>query len=683
MAAFLLAFACQAAEPPRFPKPDPAQALAALKVYGPDGSPVRLPVEDWEGARRRVAADPAWQRWLTEQRGEVDDWMARRQDRVEWVSGWWHDFVSPKDGSFLTWTPDEPGEETLSSPSDPAVKLTPKLHAAWVYGFRTRHAAKLVEAAQLFRLTGEGRYADWTASQLDFYATNYLRWPEKPGRGCRLMWQSLDEAVNLVRFVHTVRLLGDVVPVAQRQRWFEQFFRPQAEMLETTFQRVHNIACWHRSAVGHVALCFADDALWHKAVEAPFGIRQQLARGVTSDYLWFEQSLGYNSYVVSALRPFFEYAQMAGRGAELREEMAVLENLLLAPILLRFPTGQLPNPADSTGGPGRAPNMASLAASYRLFPTPLGLTEAARRRDWNTLLDPPVPPPACRRCRRLRAATSSRVGWRCSGAATGRCSSITANWTPRTPRPRRSITRCSWAARRSVMTPAPWAMDRRCTPPISPRAWLTTCRWSTATAKSPGSPANFSLSTPTVATWRPAKAAIDPTPRRNGSCTSTSTPGAHGRDPAGVAGRRGPGGSWARAASAGAGSWPRGVPARGTFGCAAVAGGLPVLARTAHGVVLRPGRLAGRLWRPAGRALDRGAGRVPCHACPDAGRAAAATGEPVRGDHGNRGGLPDNVPGADGQRGSARSLTGGAVWGSRSGARGSPPLCVEAAGFPA
>ncbi|MBE7502293.1 MAG: heparinase II/III family protein [Verrucomicrobiales bacterium] len=392
MAALLLAFAGQAAEPPRFPKPNPEQALAELKVFSPDGSPVRMPVEDWDGARRRVTSDPAWQRWLTEQRGEVDDWMARRQDRVEWVTGWWHDFVSPQDGSFLTWTPDEPGEETLSSPSDPRVKLTPKLHAAWVFGFRTRHAAKLAEAAQLFRLTGERRYADWTSSQLDFYATNYLRWPEKPGRGCRLMWQSLDEAVNLVRFVHAVRLLDDAVPVAQRQRWFGQFFRPQAEMLETTFQRVHNIACWHRSAVGHVALCFADDALWQKAVEAPFGIRQQLARGVTSDYLWFEQSLGYNSYVVSALRPFFEYAQMAGRGAKLRQEMAVLENLLLAPILLRFPTGQLPNPADSTGGPGRAPNVASLAASYRLFPTPLGLTEAVRRRDWNTLLDPAVPP---------------------------------------------------------------------------------------------------------------------------------------------------------------------------------------------------------------------------------------------------------------------------------------------------
>lgn len=387
-----VAFAGQAAVPPRFPKPDPAHACAELKVLGPDGSPVRQPVEDWDGARRRVAENPTWRRWLADQRVETDDWMARRQDRVEWVSGWWHEFVSPKDGSFLTWTPDEPGEETLSSPSDPKVKLTPKLHAAWVYGFRSRHAAKLVEAARLFRLTGTQRYADWAASQLDFYATNYTRWPEKPGRGCRLMWQSLDEAVNLVKFVNAVRLLGGAVGPEQKQRWFEQFFRPQAAMLETTFQRVHNIACWHRAAVGQVALCFGDDDLWRQVVEGPFGVRQQLVQGVTSDYLWFEQSLGYNSCVVSALRPFFESAALAGRAGELRSEMAILENLMLAPIGLRFPTGQLPNPADSTGGPGRAPNLGVLAAAYRLFPTDLGLREAARQQNWDTLLDPPSPP---------------------------------------------------------------------------------------------------------------------------------------------------------------------------------------------------------------------------------------------------------------------------------------------------
>ena len=58
--------------------------------------------------------------------------MAKRRDKVSWIAGWHHDFVSPMDGSFLTFTADEPGEVTLSSPSDHQVRLTPKLHAAWV-----------------------------------------------------------------------------------------------------------------------------------------------------------------------------------------------------------------------------------------------------------------------------------------------------------------------------------------------------------------------------------------------------------------------------------------------------------------------------------------------------------------------------------------------------------------------
>jgi hypothetical protein len=69
--------------------------------------------------------------------------------------------------------------------------------------------------------------------------------------------------------------------------------------------------------------------------------------------------------------------------------MEVAENLMLAPIRMRFPGGQLPNPADITGGPGRAPNRSLLASAYRVFPTAIGLKEAARARNWNTLLDPP------------------------------------------------------------------------------------------------------------------------------------------------------------------------------------------------------------------------------------------------------------------------------------------------------
>ncbi|MES2464658.1 MAG: heparinase, partial [Armatimonadota bacterium] len=287
-----------------YPKPDPAKKFAALKIYQPNGSPLRLPRDDWEGARKRLAASPDLKKWVATQRADTDDWMAKRRDRVEWICGWYHDFVSPKDGSHLTFTPDEPGENTLSSPSDPSVKLTPKLHAAWVFAFRTRHVRQIESAAKLYRLTGERKYADWAAGQIDFYSDNYAKWPKQSDRaGTHFMWQSLDEAVNLVSFAKAARDLGDFATGERRQKWFVNLFQPEAVLLSKTMLTIHNISCWHRSAVGCVAVLYKNEDLWKSAVEGPFGIKAQMAKGVTSDYLWDEQSLGYNSYVVSALLP--------------------------------------------------------------------------------------------------------------------------------------------------------------------------------------------------------------------------------------------------------------------------------------------------------------------------------------------------------------------------------------------
>ena len=386
--AFLPGFA---QELPPFPKSHPERFMARLKLVE-NHRAWRQPREDWEGARQRVQGSRPWQLWLAVRRAEVDDWMARRCDHVEWVAGWGHDFVSPKDGSMLTFKPDEP-VDWLSSPSDPRVPVTPKLHAAWVYAFRGRHCANILEAARLYRLTGERRYADWAMSQLDFYADNWSRWPKGKNPGVsRLMWQALDEASLVISYVHTARLLGEVASPERRQRWWRGLFSPEAEMLNSSFQRIHNIACWQRSAVAHIALLYQDESLWKGAIDGPFGVRQQLARGITGDYLWYEQSLHYSTYVVQSLLPLFHYAAQCGRGEELSEEMAVLENMMLAPLAMRFPNGQLPNPADAWA-PGRAPNLPLLASAYRLFPTGPGCNEAAHKLGWEELLDPPKAPP--------------------------------------------------------------------------------------------------------------------------------------------------------------------------------------------------------------------------------------------------------------------------------------------------
>jgi hypothetical protein len=210
------------------------------------------------------------------------------------------------------------------------------------------------------------------------------------------MHQSLDDANVLIRLVNAARLIEDYAGEERKKRWIDLLIRPEAELLDQTFQRIHNIACWQRSAMAQAAVYTNDPKLWNRAIDGPFGIRKQIEHGVTGEYLWFEQSLLYNNYVVSALLPLFTLASLEGRADELAHEMLVIENMMLAPVMLRFPDGRLPNPADATGGVQRAPNTSVLASAYRVFPTAIGLAAAAGLRNWDTLVDPPETAPANR-----------------------------------------------------------------------------------------------------------------------------------------------------------------------------------------------------------------------------------------------------------------------------------------------
>src|SRR5690606_28809778 len=136
-----------------------------------------------------------------------------------------------------------------------------------------------------------------------------------------------------------------------------------------------------------VGLIFGREDLWEEAIDGPFGVREQVAEGVTDDYLWFEQSLNYNAYVVEALHSLFVTAGLYGRADALAAEMCRVQNLMLAPVYLRFPDGSLPNPSD-TKGILRAPDRELFASVSRVFPSAIARREIAGRKTWDTLLDP-------------------------------------------------------------------------------------------------------------------------------------------------------------------------------------------------------------------------------------------------------------------------------------------------------
>ena len=374
-----------------YPKPNPEKAFAEVKVLQPDGSACRTPREDWEGARQRIATDPAWADWVAKQRTAADAWMARDRDRPEWEAGWTHEFISPTDGAFIVWTEDVPGEDVkfLTSLSGERVEITPTLFRSWVGSFRKKHADKLGEVAQLFRLTGDVRYAEWVAGQLDFYADHYQGWGKGVAqrKNSYLGYQSLDDAMLVSRYAEAARLIFDWVAPERRKAWFDHLFNPEVELLDRSYQAVHNIALWQHAAQAQVALLYGDEAMWSRVVDGKYGVRAQFRRGVTSDYFWYEQSMDYNSFVARAVQPLLMCAAMMGEGGRLRHEAAIVENLMLAPFTLCFPDGTLPNPADATKI-SRAP-VEMLAQIYRILPTFPGLARAGAVKSWDTLIDPP------------------------------------------------------------------------------------------------------------------------------------------------------------------------------------------------------------------------------------------------------------------------------------------------------
>ena len=340
----------------------------------------RVPVENWEQARHRVDRERIWSRWVDERRIKVDDWMIRRQDHVEWISGWLHDYVDAS-GNMLPWTPD-------NRPADDATAHARRLTEGWNHVFRNQHVDRMLDAAHLYRLTGKSLYAHWAASQLDFYASSYLLWPEQRRQGIsRLMGQSLDEAVLLIRLAETARLLGPEVEPATRRRWRDGLFLPAAANLIRSLNGLSNITLWQLSALIVIGTALEDPAMVLKATDNLLDLMQ---RGLTSEALWHEGSLSYNRYAVRALLPGLEALMRSGASHAAAAKIAQsVKDMIVTPMQMRFEDRSLPTPGDSTERLF-VPDLEMLRLTRRLFTLPyadLGKTISSAPA-WPDLVDP-------------------------------------------------------------------------------------------------------------------------------------------------------------------------------------------------------------------------------------------------------------------------------------------------------
>lgn len=151
-------------------------------------------------------------------------------------------------------------------PVDPGGGVTHEQHKR---NYRAIHLA-----GQLYRITGEPRYADYVRDVLLAYADLYPTLGEHPAKSGqapgRLFWQVLNDAVWLVNAVQGYAEVRASLGAADRARIDTDVFRRAARFLsvdqQDTFDRIHNHATWATAGVGMTGYLLGDRDVVERAL---------------------------------------------------------------------------------------------------------------------------------------------------------------------------------------------------------------------------------------------------------------------------------------------------------------------------------------------------------------------------------------------------------------------------------
>ncbi|MFA6262567.1 MAG: heparinase II/III family protein [Bacteroidia bacterium] len=382
-----LAAAAGASAPAAEPAVTVLEAPLAAAATGLQVNAGALPSESWSAAATKVAAAPAWSGWVASRKASIDAWTSKPRERADLIGGYMHDYIDAATGLPLNWTPDSP------EPPNGSTDAQLKFKQAWVFYLRDYNIRRLIDAARVFKVSGETKYRDWAAAQLDFYADNYGLWPLRTNNGRARMFQNgLDEATASFSLLDAARLLAPDVTAARAERWRSNLFYPMAGNLKSTGSPLTNIGLWHGAAVAAIGMRYRDAALVSWGLDSTIGVRATLAACLTADNLWNEGSFSYNSYVIAALTSLVTQAGLEGYASQVASEKATITRLLLSPLDFRFDDGMLPTPSDAT--PLAAIDVGTHFAAYRVASTWWGVQKAASYQSWDTLVDPPPALPA-------------------------------------------------------------------------------------------------------------------------------------------------------------------------------------------------------------------------------------------------------------------------------------------------
>ena len=220
---------------------------------------------------------------------------------------------------------------------------------------RLNNAAERLAWAYLY--SGDDRYAAGVRRILVALADEYPDYPLRRDRwgrtgllaplGGRRYVQSLSEAVAVISLAkaYDATRRSDAWTDAQREHVEQHLFRLTVITLTMFNQGVNNHQTWYNAGLMALASVLEDADLVRRVLTGYGGYYDQLDRSIGEDGFWYEGTVGYHRYALSAMR----HIVTTGRrmGLPLHEDDR-LRRMILVPLDIAYPDGSFPviNDAD-------------------------------------------------------------------------------------------------------------------------------------------------------------------------------------------------------------------------------------------------------------------------------------------------------------------------------------------------
>jgi hypothetical protein len=265
---------------------------------------------------------------------------------------WGHWYTCKKDGSPLVM--DSPTRHRC--PKCGTIYTGEPYDSIYVARVHGANSSTVRDAGLAYRFTGRPEFARRAADLLVAYAERYSSYPRHDPynkdsvNAARVGSMVLDESTWVIPMAWGYCLVRSTLTPEQRKKIEEDLLTAAADVIiGRSYPRLPNIQCWKDTAIACIGFATGNQDLVVEALDHPIrGFRPLMAKYVLPGGLWYEASLGYHHYTLSAVWALAEAARHNGIDLYSNEHY---HSLFDAPIALAFPDGSVPGFNDNDGKP--------------------------------------------------------------------------------------------------------------------------------------------------------------------------------------------------------------------------------------------------------------------------------------------------------------------------------------------